>query len=306
MTDGVGLAGWTGFGLIAAAMAVVAMLCVLAALRRRPALQGAARAQANAQALQILAADLERDRARGLLGAADYEAARLDLERRALADIAPAAALALPRAGSRRALWAAACALPVLAVALYAWLGTPAAVDERAKLVASADGLPADDEDADLQRVGERLQAHLRREPNDARAWVLLGRLRSETGEFDRAAQAFARALETSPKVARDPAVWCEYADALAMAQGRVLAGRPRELIERALALDPHHPRALEMAGSAAYEARDFRAARDFWRRLLAQIPDDSAEHAQLSAALSQVERRARYALPGPALPGRN
>ena len=68
------------------------------------------------------------------------------------------------------------------------------------------------------------------------------------------------------------PAVWCEYADALGMAQGGRLEGRPRELIERALALNPAHPKALEMAGSAAYERGDFAAAARHWKALLAQL----------------------------------
>ncbi|MCK6428204.1 MAG: c-type cytochrome biogenesis protein CcmI, partial [Burkholderiaceae bacterium] len=142
------------------------------------------------------------------------------------------------------------------------------------------------------------LEAHLARTPRDARAWVMLARLRMQADLFAPAADAYARAVAVSPKVAADPGVWCEYADALGMAQGGSLAGRPRELIDHALALDAAHPRALEMAGSAAYEARDFRAAAGYWRRLLAQLAPGTPEHAQLAAAIERAELRARFSLP--------
>jgi cytochrome c-type biogenesis protein CcmH len=164
--------------------------------------------------------------------------------------------------------------------------------------------LPAATAAADAPRAGPagnatlaQLEAHVAAQPQDARAWVLLARTRLQADQFEPAASAYERALALSPKVARDPQVWCEYADALALAQGS-LAGKPRELIERALVLDARHPLALEMAGSAAVEARDFRAAQRHWGALLAQLDPARPEHARLSAALQKVERLAQFALP--------
>jgi cytochrome c-type biogenesis protein CcmH len=93
--------------------------------------------------------------------------------------------------------------------------------------------------------------------------------------------------------VARDPLVWCEYADALAMAAGGRLAGRPRELIDRALALDPRHPRALEMAGSAEIERGDYAAALRYWETLLEVLPPGSAQYRDLAAAVGRTRMRA-------------
>lgn len=283
----------------AAAMTGLAALFVLAALRARAG--GGDRAQLNAAALASLAADLERERSGGLIDAAQYAAARADLARRALRDVPAEAAapLCAARRGSRGAVWAVALALPVAAAALYATFGAPGALAAGASAAEFVVG-----DHADLSGLRTRLEVHLQRHPKDGRAWVLLGRLAMGTGDFERAAQAFERALAASPKVARDPGVWCEFADALGMAQGRVLQGRPREAIERALALDPTHPRALEMAGSAAFEERDFRAAAAHWRQLLAQLADDTPEHAQLRAALTRVERLAQFSLPS-AVPAR-
>jgi cytochrome c-type biogenesis protein CcmH len=134
------------------------------------------------------------------------------------------------------------------------------------------------------------LVRHLARNARDGRAWVLLARIDFAADRFSEAADAYAKALAAAPKVAADPGIWCEYADALGMAQGGRLEGKPRELIERALALDPAHPRALEMAGSAAYEQQDYEGALRNWRALLAKLPADSRERRELISAIERVE----------------
>ena len=139
------------------------------------------------------------------------------------------------------------------------------------------------------------LARHLGRNPRDGRAWVLLARLDFADNHFADAASAYEKALDASPKVAADPTIWCEYADALGMTQGGRLEGRPRELLMKALAMNAAHPKALEMAGSAAFERGEYESAVSYWRQLLAQLPPRSASHRELSAAIAQAEER----LPG-------
>ena len=135
----------------------------------------------------------------------------------------------------------------------------------------------------------EDLVAQLAHNPRDSRGWVLLARLELGSDRFAEAAAAYERALENG-KAANDTALWCEYAEAVALAQGGRLAGRPREIVGRALARDPTHAQALEFAGSAAVEAGEYRVAASHWRMLLAQMADDPGESAALRAALARVE----------------
>lgn len=125
--------------------------------------------------------------------------------------------------------------------------------------------------------------------PRDGRAWVLDAREKLQANRYLEAAESYEKGIAGSRKVAGDPLVWCELADALGMAQGGSLAGRPAELVQKALALGPTHPRALEMAGSVAYEARDYRRAALYWEQLLAQLPSGSGAHAELSAAIART-----------------
>ena len=287
----------TLFVLVAVALALLAAGVVLFGPRRQRVDAGArSQAQTSAVVLRQQLAELEGERARGLLDEREFAQLRDELRRRLLGDAAPQAAAARPGVRPRRMLALYATALPVAAALLYLHFGHPQLLrgEDAAAPVAAAE--PADAAGAD--HLLARLEAHLAAEPGDARAWVMLGRARMQRDRFEPAASAYGRALDASPKVARDPLVWCEYADALAMAQGGRLAGRPRELIDRALAIDAAHPRALEMAGSAAYEAGAYRDAAAYWQRLLPLLPQGSTEHTQLAAAIARAEQRAKLSLP--------
>jgi len=177
--------------------------------------------------------------------------------------------------------WIAALLLPVLAVGAYALRGAPDAVRSPGEAAAVAPALR------------DALVAQLQRNPRDGRAWVLLARLETAADRHVEAAADYAKAVAASTKVAADPAVWCEYADAIAMTQGGLLAGQPRDLVMHALALDASHPKALEMAGGVAFEARDYAAAAKYWRELLAQIPETTREHEELAIAIARADELA-------------
>ena len=182
-----------------------------------------------------------------------------------------------------------AVALPVVAGILYFTVGKPDAL---------TDEPPAPVGEAAKGDYIEQLQSHLSRQPRDGRGWVLLARAQADRNEFKAAADAYQKALTVSEKVAKDPGVLCEYADALGMTQGGRLAGRPAELIAKALSIDPAHPAALEMAGSVAYEEGRYADAVRYWKQLLADLTPGSDRHTELSEAVARAERKASVTLP--------
>jgi cytochrome c-type biogenesis protein CcmH len=175
--------------------------------------------------------------------------------------------------------------LPAFAFGLYAVYGDPGAMRGEA-----AARLFGDDAAQAVPPSREDLLRHLERSPRDGRGWVLLARMEFGADRFGEAATAYDRAVAVDPKVAGDPAVWCEYADALGMTQGGALAGKPRELVSRALALNPAFPAALEMAGGAAFEAQDYPLAARYWRELLAQLPAQARARIELEAAIARAD----------------
>ncbi len=189
------------------------------------------------------------------------------------------------RRGSLRPVATVALLLPVLAYGIYVRLGEPGAVtsDSAATMRATIEGAASPQFIEDLAR-------HLDRNAHDARGWVLLGRAQFSADRPAEAAAAYEKALGMADKVAGDPGVWCEYADALAMAQGGSLAGKPRDLIAHALALDPGHGKALEMAGSAAFEAGEFATAAEYWRTLMSLLPAGDPMRRDLDGAITRAD----------------
>lgn len=169
------------------------------------------------------------------------------------------------------------------------WQSVPDPVDQAIAAVAqqSAPTMTAARVTLDTRR------GQARRFPRDGRAWALLAYSAFEADAYAEAAAAFETAVTVSPKVAADPGVLCDWADALGMTQGGSLKGRPTELVSRALALSSNYPKALEMAGSAAYERREFALAADYWRRLLPQMAQGSTDRNSLEDGIARAERLA-------------
>lgn len=142
------------------------------------------------------------------------------------------------------------------------------------------------------------LAQHLQRQPGDPRALIFKARIDLQAQRFAQAAAGYERALQGRSKAALDAGIWVEYAEAVALAQGSRLAGQPRELLTRALAINGQHPQALDLAGSAAWEAGDFKLAEAYWQRLLPLLPAGSPRHGALTTAIEGAGQRARLALP--------
>jgi len=118
-----------------------------------------------------------------------------------------------------------------------------------------------------------RLAARLRESPEDAEGWVMLGRSYVVLGRFGEASRAYANATARMPRNAQ---LLADYADALGMAQGRSLLGEPEKIITRALAVDPDNVKALALAGTAAFDRKNYVMAAEHWERILALVPQES------------------------------
>ena len=105
-------------------------------------------------------------------------------------------------------------------------------------------------------------------------------------GRFPEAVDAYAKATQRAP---RDPQLLADFADALAMARGERLAGEPEKLVLRALELDPNHLKALALAGTAAFERKDYAGAARFWQRMLPLMPAGSEDARAIQANVDEA-----------------
>lgn len=283
----------TLFWILAAAMVVAVLALLLRPLLRPAAATVDETTRSNLRVLRDAQAELDAELAVGALNAEQHAQARTELERRVLEETQAAEP---GRAGGNRARVSAlvlAVALPAAAVLLYAQLG------ERRGLDAVLAQAPSQATPADVETLVQRLAERMKAEPSDPQGWMLLGRAYSGMQRFEEARDAYREALQRMPP---DASLLADYADVLAMTQGRTLAGEPEKLVLQALALEPDHLKALALAGSAAFERGDPRQALEHWTRARRVAPPGSPFATGLDPGIA--EARAAAGLPPEPPPG--
>ena len=182
-------------------------------------------------------------------------------------------------------------AVPLLAVGLYARLGNTAG------LAPQAAAQPAVTE-ADVVAMVEKLAQRMQAQPDDAKGWLMLGRSYAALQRFPDSAKAYARAAALTPN---DAQLLVDYADVLA-AVAQSAAGEPTKLITRALQIDPGNLKALALAGSAAFERKDFAGAITYWTQARATAPAGSEFAQGLDSSLAEARAAAAPGVPPPAV----
>ena len=236
----------------------------------------------NARIYREQLAEIDSELEAGIITREQWTAARSEVERRVLDDGADVNRA--DRVRSPRAAIVVAIAVPLLAVALYAWLGNPEAFSP----TSGANSASAHDVTPDqIAGMVDRLELRLRDKPDDTDGWILLGRSRAAMGRYDEAAKAYGKAASQRPK---DADLLADFADVLAMAHGRKLEGEPAALIARALALDPENVKALSISGTIAFDRKDFAGAVKYWKRALALAPAESEFAASVRSSIAEAE----------------
>jgi cytochrome c-type biogenesis protein CcmH len=256
------------FWAISAMFVAGALLFVMPPLLARRESSGFSRSAANLAIHRDELRELDAEKRAGTLDAEQYARARRELETRLLEDVAQSDAPPVARRRARAPAIVTGLAIPLLAFALYFIVGNPYAILNGGAAESAAHGLNPQQ----VQALVDRLATRMKSNPDHPEGWILLGRSYGAFGRFGEAAEAYANAVQRLPDDAR---LLADYADALAMAQGR-LQGEPEVLIARSLAADPRNVKALALAGSAAFERKDYPAAIRNWEQILPLVPPES------------------------------
>ena len=257
---------WFAIALMTAA-AVFAVLWPLG--RRRAAGPGGGEAAVYRDQLD----EIGRDRASGLIGEAEAEAARVEVSRRLIA-AAEAEHPAAPEAdggATRRRRAVAAVALvvvPAIALGLYLRLGSPALPDQPLAL-----RLTQPPEKRSIESLVAQVEAHLAREPRDGRGWELLAPVYMRLGRFDEAANARRLVIELSGSTADREA---DFGEALVAAANSIVTAEAKAAFERAARHDKAHAKARFFLGIAAEQDGKRDEAAAIWRALIAESPADA------------------------------
>jgi len=286
----------TAFWFISGALAVAASLFVALPLMKNPTRPaGGSGSKLNVSVYRDQLEELDADRRTGRLSSDQYEQARGEIERRLVEEMPGPGARA--RAPARRrppiVAIAAGMAVPLLAGFLYIALGNPASMWPQAR----PDRGGAHQLDAAIGQLAARLE----KDPQDGKGWIMLARSQAVLGRFAEASLAYAKSAAVFPN---DAQLLADYADTLAMTRGGRLAGEPEKLVERALRADPGNGKALALAGSVAFENKDYTTAVNHWQRLQALIPPDSKLAGSIQASIAEAKSLAGGGRPAASAPG--
>jgi cytochrome c-type biogenesis protein CcmH len=275
----------TTFVLIAAAMVAAALAWVLVPLLKRGRSGGVAPEASNVAILRDQLRELDADLAAGTMPRDQYEPAKRELEQRVLEE-----SQAIPSAAgapTQAAAWTAAIlgsAIPIAALVLYVALGNHDAFTPMAARSAKG-GADHEVTPQQVEAMAANLAAKLEKEPGNVDGWVMLARTYYAMNRHAEAARAFDRAVALVPDNAD---LLADYADSIGAAEGG-LRGKSLELIERALKADPTHWKALALAGTAAFNRKDFQQAVDYWERMKKTVPPGSPIAGSIDASIAEA-----------------
>ena len=285
----------TAFWVIVSAMTLCVLGLLLRPLLKRPA-QMSSEQEKTLPVYRQQFSELEQDLTSGLLTDEQYQTARHELERRVLDETGSIETSSTTSGGLVNLRFVALSLVMIIPAAsgvLYWTLGNPAAMTHPAASPMSAQS-GADEErqmTEGLNTLIERLKKKLEQNPNDATGWTMLARSYMAMERYADAVPTFDKALKLNPNNAD---MLADYADALAIHQGRKLEGKPETLIEKALKVDPNHVKALMLAGTVAYNRKNFSLAVKDWERARANLPpgSDPEDSEQIAAAIDDAKRR--------------
>ena len=264
--------------------ALLLLILVLVLLLRPlffPAKESAtSRRQMNAAIYREELDKLEADRLAGAVDSHNYEQTHAEMRQRLFQDTDEADDLAV--LGSPKKTIIGICLfVAILSAGFYFYLGDAAQIAEK--------GAEKPMTQESVEKMVEEFAAKMDKEPDNLKGWAMLARSYRILGRNAEAANAYARA---GAFVDSDPQLLADYADVLAANANGNFAGKPQQLINKALAQDPNNLLALWLSGTAAFNAQNYKAAVQCWEKLAKQLPAESDEARAIAASIAEARSK--------------
>ena len=277
----------TAFILCALALLVGCVLWIIRPLVWARPLASPSRQSLNTAIYQEELAKLKLDLSAGLVAASAFEEAQTELMARYLQDTqAQDQAADTSFKPARATKWALVVMLPLSAVCIYLLLGQPMALVWNPESQSSASKNPEVTQ-ADIERMVSALADKVAQDPSNLEGLAMLVRSYKALGRMQEAERAYDR---SALHLQNNAAMLSDYADvAAANAQG-VFTGKPQQLIDQALRLDPNDLMGLWLAGTAAFDAKQYPKALAHWERLFKLLPPQSEDAKVIGQAIDRVK----------------
>lgn len=291
------------FWIISAILILIAMAFLLPPMLRKQRADDAIRRQQNILIANEQLAELEKRFEQGEITQDDYQNSRDELELTLFSnmnddDTANEGKGSQIKGSQSKAplisIVAIVLLVPLLSILLYMKLGNPAftisldskkaaaELTKRPEVPRKADGTP------DIDTMVASLQKKMEQNPDNVKGWFMLGRSYMVLKRYSDAAKSYERALKLKPDSAD---IMLSLADSLAMTQQGSISGRPAELINKALQIEPNNVTALWLGGMAARQSGDDFLAVKRWQKVK-RLVQDPTEKTEVSSLIAETMKK--------------
>ncbi|QWE04111.1 c-type cytochrome biogenesis protein CcmI [Polynucleobacter sp. JS-JIR-II-50] len=238
------------------------------------------RRQMNATIYREELDKLEAEHTAGVITSTDYEIAHAEMRQRLFQDTIEEDDREV--AGSSKKTAIGLCIFIVLfSSALYFSLGDVVRITQiNSEKPVTQEG---------VEKMVAEFAIKMEKDPGNLKGWAMLARSYRILGRDQDAAKAYARAGNF---IDSDPQLLADYADVLASNANGSFVGKPSQLINQALKLDPNNMMALWLSGTASYNAGNYKAAVQSWEKLAQQLPPNTDEARAIQGSIAEARSK--------------
>ncbi len=267
----------TSFLILAVLLLLLALFLLLRPFIFKGKHSDISRRQMNATIYADELNKLEVDKAAGLLDEAAYDLAHAEMRQRLYQDTTEEDDVAISRS-PKKTIIAICIFVVLLSSGIYLLIG--GGFQDKKE---NAQG-PMNQEA--IEKMISEFAAKMEKDPEDLKGWAMLARSYRLLGRNEDAEKAYVRA---GSFIDSDPQLLADYADTIAINAKGNFAGKPTQLINKALQLDPDNLLALWLSGTVSYNAKNYQAAVQTWEKLLKLLPSNTDEARSIEASITEA-----------------
>jgi cytochrome c-type biogenesis protein CcmH len=248
--------------------------------------EGTSRRQMNAAIYREELEKLAAEHATGTINAQEYEISHAEMRQRLFQDTNEVDDQAIMGSG-KKVLIGICIFVVLLSSGLYFYLGDIVRATQKSEQKPMTQ--------AGVEQMVADFALKMEKDPDNLKGWAMLGRSYRILGRNADAAKAYGRAGNF---INDDPELLAEYADTLIGAANGNFAGKPMQLINQALKLDPNNLLALWLSGTAAFTDGNYKQAVQTWEKLAKQLPPGSEEARAIQGSIAEARSKGGLAPP--------
>ena len=255
--------------------------------------EGTSRRQMNAAIYRDELEKLEAERIADTINVQEYEMSHAEMRQRLFQDTTEEDDRATMGSPAKTVI-GICIFITLISVGLYIFLG------DGVRVAQQASDKPVSQEA--VQKMVAEFAAKMEKDPNNLKGWAMLARSYRILGRTEDAAKAYGRA---GTYLDSDPELLAEYADTLATIANGNFSGKPLQLINQALKIDPNNFLALWLSGTASYTSGNYKAAVQTWEKLSKQLPPNTDEARAIEGSIAEARTKGGLSAPAVASTGK-